>query len=125
MEHGSDGVTRLATDPAGGVAGSVADGNEPPVDRRDNVAPRMAVDVSVVRDIAALQAIEAEWRALAGMGTGALFRGPDWLIPWWQAYHATLAAELHVLVGRAAESDGSGTTAGELVCLAPLYRRTV
>src|SRR5262245_66685437 len=114
MEHGRDDVTSLAADlPAGGGAG-VADGNAPHVDRRDNVAPRMAVDVSVVRDIAALQAIEAEWRALAGMGTGALFRGPDWLIPWWQAYHATLAAELHVLVGRAAEGDGRGTTAGEL-----------
>jgi len=85
----------------------------------------MAVDVSVVRDTTALQAIEAEWRALAGLGTGALFRGPDWLIPWWQAYHATLAAELNVMIGRAAEDDGAGTKAGDLVCLAPLYRRTV
>src|SRR5262245_49875323 len=125
MEHSSDGVTRLAADPPGGAAGSVADGNAPPAERRDNVAPRMAVDVSVVRDTTALQAIEAEWRALAGLGTGALFRGPDWLIPWWQAYHATLAAELNVVVGRAAEADGNGTRAGDLVCLAPLYRRTV
>jgi GNAT superfamily N-acetyltransferase len=92
---------------------------------RDNVAPRMAVDVSVIRDIAALQAIEGEWRALASTGNGALFRGPDWLIPWWQAYHATLAAELYVLVGRAAESDAGGTRAGDIVCIAPLYRRTV
>src|SRR5213075_858763 len=97
MEHGRDGVTVLAsTPPAGapaGVGGDVAEGNAPMVERHDNVAPRMAVDVSVVRDIAALQAIEAEWRALAGLGTGALFRGPEWLITWRQAYHATLAAE--------------------------------
>src|SRR5690606_32948115 len=33
----------------------------------------------------------------------------------------TLAAELHVLVGRAT----TGEAAGEIVCLAPLYRRTV
>ena len=96
MEHGRDGVTAFASNPPtgapGGVAGSVAEGNAPVVERHDNVAPRMAVDVSVVRDTAALQAIEAEWRALAGLGTGALFRGPEWLIPWWQAYHATLAA---------------------------------
>ena len=85
----------------------------------------MAVDVYVVRDIAALRAIEAEWRALAGVGSGGLFRGPDWLIPWWQAYHATLAAELYVVVGRASEADATGVAAGELVCLAPLYRRTV
>jgi len=85
----------------------------------------MAVDVSVVRDIAVLRAIEAEWRALAGVGSGGLFRGPDWLIPWWQAYHATLAAELYVVVGRATEADATGVAAGEIVCLAPLYRRTV
>jgi L-amino acid N-acyltransferase YncA len=85
----------------------------------------MAVDVSVVRDLAGLRAIEAEWRALALSGSGALFRGPDWLIPWWQAYHATLAAELHVIVGRATESDGATIRAGDIVCIAPLYRRTV
>ena len=85
----------------------------------------MAVDVSVVRDIAVLRAIEAEWRALAGVGSGGLFRGPDWLIPWWQAYHATLAAELYVVVGRATEADATGVAPGEIVCLAPLYRRTV
>ena len=85
----------------------------------------MALDVTVVPDTAARHAIEAEWRALAGLGTGALFRGPDWLIPWWQAYHATLCAELNVVVGRAAEDDSTGTRAGDLVCLAPLYRRTV
>ena len=82
----------------------------------------MAIDVSVVRDLTALRAIETEWRRLAGAGAGALFRGPDWLLPWWHAYHNTLAAELHVLVGRVAEGDPA---AGQIVCIAPLYRRTV
>ncbi|HUJ61740.1 MAG TPA: GNAT family N-acetyltransferase [Kofleriaceae bacterium] len=86
----------------------------------------MAIDVSVVRDLTALRAVEGDWRALASAGPSALFRGPDWLVPWWRAYHNTLAAELHVLVGRATEADPSTTTqAGDLVCLAPLYSRTV
>jgi GNAT superfamily N-acetyltransferase len=85
----------------------------------------MPIDVSIVRDLAALRALDAEWRALlAANDSGALFRGPDWLIPWWLAYHNTLHAELHVLVGRSTEADGN-VAAGELVCLAPLYRRTV
>jgi GNAT superfamily N-acetyltransferase len=88
---------------------------------RDTFERRMAIDVTVVRDLAALRAVEAEWRMLAGSGPGALFRGPDWLIPWWHAYHNTLAAELHVLIGRATE----GPETGHIVCLAPLYRRTV
>jgi GNAT superfamily N-acetyltransferase len=91
---------------------------------RANVAQRMAIDVTVVRELSALQTIEGEWRALATTGTGALFRGPDWLLPWWHAYHNTLAAELHVLVGRTVEGDPT-TPAGEIVCIAPLYRRTV
>src|SRR4051812_11337965 len=122
MEPGTDGVS--PHDP-GGVVARVADGNAPGLARRDNVATRMAVDVSVVRDLAALRAIEAEWRSLASVGSGGLFRGPDWLIPWWQAYHATLAAELYVVVGRTTEADATGVAAGEIVCLAPLYRRTV
>ncbi|MDB4953810.1 MAG: GCN5-related N-acetyltransferase [Myxococcales bacterium] len=81
----------------------------------------MAIDVSVVRDLTALRALEGEWRALSG----SLFRGPDWLIPWWLAYHNTLHAELHVLVGRATEPDSTGVKAGDVVCIAPLYRRTV
>ncbi len=85
----------------------------------------MAIDVSVVRDLTALRALEPEWRALAGSGANSLFRGPDWLIPWWLAYHNTLAAELHVMIGRAAEPDASGIAAGDIVCLAPFYRRTV
>ncbi|HTR51485.1 MAG TPA: hypothetical protein VMJ10_12305, partial [Kofleriaceae bacterium] len=85
----------------------------------------MAIDVSVVRDLTALRALEHEWRELASRGPGALFRGPDWLIPWWLAYHNTLHAELHVLVGRANEPDSAGTKPGDLVCLAPLYLRTI
>src|ERR1041384_5147785 len=119
MDSGSEGLSPAA---ASGVADRVADGNAPGLQRRDNVAPRMAVDVSVVRDMAALRAIEDEWRALTSVGGSGLFRGPDWLIPWWQAYHATLAAELYVLVGRAPERDGgedNGVLPGEIVCIAP------
>ena len=65
------------------------------------------------------------WRALAAAGPNVLFRGPDWLIPWWLAYHNTLGAELYVLVGRATEGDSNGTKPGEIVFLAPFYRRTV
>lgn len=84
----------------------------------------MAIDVTVVRDLAALRAIDAEWRSLAGTGSGALFRGPDWVLPWWHAYHNTLAAELHVLVGRVAPEEGEPDV-GKIVAIAPFYRRTV
>jgi ribosomal protein S18 acetylase RimI-like enzyme len=77
----------------------------------------MNVELSVVRDLASLRALEPEWRQLAqGGGSGALFRGPDWLVPWWLHYHQVLQAELHVIVGR---------VDGELVCLAPLYARAI
>jgi GNAT superfamily N-acetyltransferase len=85
----------------------------------------MAIDVSVVRELTALRVLEPAWRELAGSSPGALFRGPDWLIPWWLAYHNQLHAELHVMVGRAAEPDSTGIKAGDIVCLAPFYRRTV
>jgi GNAT superfamily N-acetyltransferase len=77
----------------------------------------MNVELSLVRDLATLRALEPEWRelALAG-GSGALFRGPDWLVPWWLHYHQALAAELAVVVGR---------LDGELVCLAPFYTRAL
>lgn len=76
----------------------------------------MSVDFSVVKELAGLVELEAAWRDLARLGgSGALFRGPDWVLPWWHAYHKALGAELCVLVGR---EDG------ELVCLAPFYIRT-
>jgi len=77
----------------------------------------MTIELSLIRDLEALRALEPEWRALAQAGgSGALFRGPDWLIPWWLHYHATLGAHLHVVIGR---EDG------KLVALAPLYTRIV
>src|SRR3954470_18947011 len=107
----------------------VANGNEKSPHRgHDIVSKRMGIDVTVVRELAALRAVESEWRALAGSGPSVLFRGPDWLIPWWLAYHNTLHGVLHVLVGRATEPDdkgANGTQVGDLVCLAPLYSRTV
>src|SRR6185503_15448641 len=103
LDPSGDQTTQGATD-------GVADGNVnagPP--RHGNFAKRMAIEISVVRELAALRAIESEWRSLASCGSNALFRGPDWLLPWWSAYHATLGAELHVLVGRATEGDTNGT----------------
>src|SRR6185369_9248758 len=107
------------------ATGGVANSNAQALARRDTFERRMAIEVSVVRDLTALRALEPEWRVLAGTAPGALFRGPDWLIPWWLAYHNTLAAELHVMVGRATEADSTNTQVGDIVFLAPLYRRTV
>ena len=77
----------------------------------------MSVELSLIRDVEALRALEPEWRALAQAGgSGALFRGPDWLMPWWLHYHGALGAQLYVVIGRAE---------GKLVALAPLYTRTV
>ena len=76
----------------------------------------MSLDFTVIRDLGGLRDLEPAWRELAARGgSGALFRGPEWLLPWWHAYHQVLGAELHVLAGH---QDG------ELVCLAPLYMRT-
>lgn len=81
----------------------------------------MPVELSVIRDLSALRALEPEWRELARAGgSGALFRGPDWLIPWWQHYHRVLGAELVVLVARAGAGDDHA-----LVGLAPLYERKI
>jgi GNAT superfamily N-acetyltransferase len=113
-----------STSATSGVANSNTRESER-LDRRDTFERRMAIEVSVVDDLTALRALESEWRELAAGGPNVLFRGPDWLIPWWLAYHNTLGAELNVLVGRATEADASGTKAGDMVCLAPFYRRTV
>ncbi len=76
----------------------------------------MSVEFSIVRDLAGLRELEPAWRELAAAGgAGALFRGPEWLLPWWHHYREVLGAELHVMVGRAD---------GVLVCLAPFYLRT-
>src|SRR5437016_2303028 len=114
----TNAATTRATD-------DVANPNAQTFARHDTFERRMAIDVSVVRDLTALRALESEWRELAVAGPHPLFRGPDWLIPWWLAYHNTLGAELHVIVGRATEPDGAGTNPGDLVCLAPFYGRTV
>ncbi len=124
MDPGYIDLMRQPTTP------DVADGNTGSLQhaqvRHGNLAgKRMAIDVSVVRDLPTLRAIESEWRALATSGTSTMFRGPDWLLPWWHAYHNTLHAELHVLVGRSMEPDSSGVAVGSIVCMAPFYRRTV
>ena len=75
----------------------------------------MTIDVSPIRDFAELEALAQPWRELAASGgPGGLFRGPDWLLAWWRAYHQVLHAELFVLAAR--EGD-------QLVGLAPLYTR--
>ena len=76
----------------------------------------MTVEFSLINEHSELYALRDDWSALAEQGgTGALFRGPDWLLPWWHAYHQVLQAELHVLIGR---------EQGQMVCLAPFYIRT-
>ena len=75
----------------------------------------MTVEFSVIEDVPGLREIEQQWHDLAhAAGSGALFRGPQWLIPWWHAYHVVLGAALRVYQGR---------VDGVLVCLAPLYTR--
>jgi GNAT superfamily N-acetyltransferase len=76
---------------------------------------RMSIEVTVVREVEQLAAVETQWQALAKASGSELFRGPAWLIPWWHAYHRTLGAVLHIVCGH---------VDGELVLLAPLYRRT-
>ncbi|HPH68992.1 MAG TPA: hypothetical protein PLF40_24730 [Kofleriaceae bacterium] len=81
----------------------------------------MSLQLTVLREFAAVQAISQQWDALVaatadiGVRAGGLFRGPGWLVPWWHAYHETLRAEPYVWVARAD---------GQLVGMLPLYRRT-
>ena len=72
------------------------------------------IELACLTELSQLHAIESEWRALAGGGAGSLFRGPDWLVPWWHAYQQVLGAELLVHTGRV---DGA------LVFMAPFYAR--
>ncbi len=76
----------------------------------------MSLELRNITGLAGLKALVEPWRELAsGMpGGGSLFRGPQWLLPWWQAYHRVLGAELHVVAGFSGE---------RLVALAPLYTR--
>ncbi|HET6610579.1 MAG TPA: GNAT family N-acetyltransferase [Kofleriaceae bacterium] len=76
----------------------------------------MSVDLQAITNVAALRELGDEWQTLAEAGgTGALFRGPGWLLSWWDAYRSILDGEIFALAGRAD---------GRLVCLAPFYRRT-
>jgi ribosomal protein S18 acetylase RimI-like enzyme len=76
----------------------------------------MPLQLSTITSADALAAMREPWSELAAAGgPGALFRSPEWLLPWWHAYREALSAELMVQVGH----DGD-----RLVCLAPLYART-
>lgn len=75
----------------------------------------MTVALTVITELAELLAMREGWRTLARPGErGSLFRGPDWLVPWWHAYHQVLRAQPYVMAGH----EG-----GELVYLALFYRR--
>ncbi|MEM9490512.1 MAG: hypothetical protein AAGC55_15300, partial [Myxococcota bacterium] len=74
----------------------------------------MNLELSPVTELSDLQALRQPWHELAAADGGGLLRGPEWLLPWWHAYHQVLGARLHVLVGYAD---------GQLVCLAPFYER--
>lgn len=70
--------------------------------------------VREIRELGALSEMEERWADLAHRAGATSFSGPDWILPWWRAYHGVLDAELYVL---AVESDG------EVIALAPFYTR--
>ncbi len=73
------------------------------------------VRVSEIRESAALSSIEPVWAELAKTSAGGgVLAGPDWLLPWWHAYHVVLDAEPLVLVATLDET---------IVGIAPLYTR--
>ncbi|MCG8421291.1 MAG: GNAT family N-acetyltransferase [Proteobacteria bacterium] len=75
----------------------------------------MTVEITPITEQSDLQGLRGTWRELAEIEErGALFRGPEWVLPWWDAYHRVLSARLHVLACHAG---------GKLVCLAPFYER--
>ncbi len=75
----------------------------------------MLLTIELADDAGKLKTLAPEWDALArASGDGALFRGPSWLIPWWQHFGAALEATLHVVAVR---------EAGALIGLAPFYTR--
>lgn len=73
----------------------------------------MPLEFRTLTLFAELEQIAQPWAELA-RASGSLFRGPRWLLPWWQEYREVLDAELRVEV--AYEGD-------ELIGVAPFYRR--
>jgi ribosomal protein S18 acetylase RimI-like enzyme len=71
-------------------------------------------ELYTITSVAGLKEIAGDWAELARRAGGSLFRGPDWLLPWWQEYHRVLGAELSVEIA----TDG-----GRLVAVAPFYTR--
>lgn len=77
----------------------------------------MTASLTVITDLSDLLAMRDGWRVLARPGErGSLFRGPEWLIPWWHAYHQVLRAAPYVIAGHQGE---------ELCFLALFYQRVV
>jgi hypothetical protein len=75
----------------------------------------MPLSIELVQDPQRLAALAAEWTELARTGgDGALFRGPEWILPWWHHFGPAMEAQLFVLAGW----DGA-----RLVGLAPFYER--
>ena len=70
--------------------------------------------VREIRELDELSELEERWADLAHRAGGTSFSGPDWILPWWRAYHRVLDARLLLL---AVESGG------EVVALAPFYSR--
>jgi CelD/BcsL family acetyltransferase involved in cellulose biosynthesis len=68
-----------------------------------------AQEVAILRRIAELEAIRAEWLDLWRRAPGTPFQSPDWLIPWWRRFGR---GDLRVTVWR---------RQGRLVALAPLF----
>jgi ribosomal protein S18 acetylase RimI-like enzyme len=71
-------------------------------------------ELYTITSVAGLKEISGEWADLARRAGGSLFRGPEWLLPWWHEYHRVLGAELRVDIA----TDG-----GRLVAVAPFYTR--
>lgn len=67
--------------------------------------------VAIATDATSLAVLEPSWRDLWRRCPGASpFQSPDWLIPWWEAFHPGVLQVVAVSAG------------GRLVALAPLYR---
>src|SRR5215813_6704014 len=76
----------------------------------------MALSTEIVQDPSRLGSLREAWSALARAGgDGALFRGPDWILPWLASFGPALEASLWTI---ALHDDG------KLVGLAPFYQRT-